>query len=57
MMYSNCPGVGLNPYSVNVITYSGLGFNLDGEEIAIIHSLDIIGDSHVFQFLSLVPRF
>ena len=40
MMYSTCPGVGLNPFSVNVITYSGQGFNLDGEEIAIIPEID-----------------
>ena len=32
----SCVGVGKNPYTVNVITYSGYGFNCNGDTIALI---------------------
>ena len=39
-MYSRCSGIGLNPFTVNVITYSGYGFYHNGEEIAIITEIE-----------------
>ena len=35
-MVSRSDGKGKNPYAVNVITYSGHGFTLDGDAIAAI---------------------
>jgi hypothetical protein len=35
-MVSRCDGIGKNPYTVNVITYSGHGFTFDGDAIAAI---------------------
>ncbi len=35
-MKSGCTGIGRNPYTVNVITFSGHGFTLNGDTIAVI---------------------
>ena len=35
-MEKNCIGEGNNPYSVNVVTFSGHGFTYDGDAIAVI---------------------
>ena len=32
-------GIGKNPYTVNVITYSGHGFSFNGDTIALIPEL------------------
>lgn len=39
-MYSKCTGLGANPYSVNVITYTGHGFIYGGDEFAAIPEFD-----------------
>jgi hypothetical protein len=35
-LVSKCDGIGKNPFTVNVITYSGHGFTFDGDAIAVI---------------------
>lgn len=35
-MQNSCTGLGKNPYIVNVVTYSGFGFSLNGDAIAVI---------------------
>jgi hypothetical protein len=35
-MVSKCDGIGINPFVVNVITYSGHGITFDGDAIAVI---------------------
>jgi hypothetical protein len=35
-LVSKCDGVGKNPFTVNVITYSGHGITFDGDAIAVI---------------------
>lgn len=35
-MIKRCSGVGRNPYSVNVVTFSGHGITFDGDAIAVI---------------------
>lgn len=35
-MYSECDGWGNNPFSVNVITFTGHGITFDGDAIAVI---------------------
>jgi hypothetical protein len=40
-MIARCTGEGKNPYTVNVITFSGHGITVDGDAIAVIP--DIIG--------------
>jgi hypothetical protein len=35
-LYNNCRGAGKNPYTVNVITFSGHGITYGGDAIAII---------------------
>jgi len=35
-MVSRSDGIGKNPYTVNVITYSGHGITFDGDAIAVI---------------------
>ena len=35
-MRNGCTGIGKNPYTVNVITYSGHGFTFNGDTIAVI---------------------
>jgi hypothetical protein len=35
-MVSSCDGIGNNPFTVNVITYSGHGITFDGDAIAVI---------------------
>ena len=34
--YDNCSGIGKNPYTVNIITFSGHGINCNGDAIAVI---------------------
>ncbi len=38
--YSSTPGRGKNPYTVNVITFSGHGYDHEGESIAVIAEKD-----------------
>jgi hypothetical protein len=38
-MLKSCSGIGENPYSVNVITFSGHGITFDGDAIAVIPEL------------------
>lgn len=35
-MISNCDKIGKNPFTVNIITYSGHGITFDGDAIAAI---------------------
>ena len=35
-MLSKCDGIGLNPFTVNVVTFSGHGITFDGDAIAVI---------------------
>jgi hypothetical protein len=35
-LLARCSGFGANPYSVNVITYSGHGITFDGDAIAVL---------------------
>lgn len=35
-MINTCDGKGINPFVVNVITYSGHGITFEGDEIAVI---------------------
>jgi hypothetical protein len=35
-MISRCDGIGKNPFTVNVVTYSGHGITFDGDAIAAI---------------------
>lgn len=35
-MYQQCSGTGFDPYTVNVISFSGHGINFDGDAIAVI---------------------
>lgn len=35
-MVTKCDGIGMNPFVVNVITYSGHGITFDGDAIAVI---------------------
>ncbi len=35
-MRNACVGIGKNPYTVNVITYSGHGFTFNGDTIGVI---------------------
>jgi hypothetical protein len=35
-MLSKCVGSGTNPFTVNVITFSGHGFTFNGDSIAVI---------------------
>ncbi len=39
-MRSGCTGLGRNPFTVNVITFSGHGFTLNGDTIAVIPEYD-----------------
>ena len=34
--YNNCSGIGKNPYTVNIITFSGHGITCNGDAIAMI---------------------
>lgn len=38
--YSSTPGIGKNPYTVNVITFSGHGYDHEGEAIAVVAELE-----------------
>ncbi len=49
-LFAKCSGFGTNPYSVNVITYSGHGITFDGDAIAVIPEIQP-------EALNLVPRF
>ena len=49
-LLAKCSGFGANPYSVNVITYSGHGITFDGDAIAVIPEIQP-------EALNLVPRF
>ena len=35
-MIQSCSGIGSNPYTVNVISFSGHGINFDGDTIALM---------------------
>ncbi len=35
-LLAKCSGFGMNPYSFNVITYSGHGITFDGDAIAVL---------------------
>ena len=35
-MYQSCSGIGANPYTVNVISFSGHGIHFDGDAIALM---------------------
>ena len=40
-MKNGCTGLGKNPYTVNVITYSGHGFTFNGDTIGVIPEYNI----------------
>ena len=45
MLLERTVGVGLNPYTVNVITFSGHGIDVNGNAIAVIPELPVNGEN------------
>jgi hypothetical protein len=41
VLFDRTLGVGLNPYTVNVITFSGHGIDISGDAIAVIPELPV----------------
>ncbi len=41
MIFDGCDGLGNNPYTVNVITFSGHGITFRGDAIAVIPEYEI----------------
>jgi hypothetical protein len=54
-MFSKCDGIGrTNPFSVNVITFSGHGIMFDGDAIAVIPEYEqtFKGNSKILRFIN-----
>ena len=45
-------GIGENPYTVNVITYSGHGITLEGDAIGVIPEIETVENQHVTRFIN-----
>jgi hypothetical protein len=52
-MINTCSGVGINPYSVNVVTFSGHGLTFDGDAIAVIPDIHAGSDVKVPRFINM----
>ncbi len=46
-------GFGANPFTVNVISYSGHGFTCEGQTIAVIPQINKESKKHELRFLNL----
>ena len=46
-------GIGANPFTVNVISYSGHGFTCEGQTIAVIPQINKESKKHELRFLNL----
>ncbi len=55
-MIQSCSGIGSNPYSVNVISFSGHGLNFDGDAIAVMPSISKVVNEIRFINLSGIAR-
>jgi hypothetical protein len=45
-------GKGHNPFTVNVITYSGHGIALEGDAIGVIPEIETVNNEHVARFIN-----
>ncbi len=52
-MLKSCSGIGENPYSVNVITFSGHGITFDGDAIAVIPEYLPKSDEKVARYVNM----
>ena len=52
-MLGRCSGIGENPYSVNVITFSGHGITFDGDAIAVIPELVPDVENKVARYINM----
>jgi hypothetical protein len=52
-LLAKCSGIGINPFSVNVITYSGHGIHFNGDAIAVIPEIQPDADNKVTRFINM----
>ena len=52
-LLARCSGLGNNPYSVNVITYSGHGITFDGDAIAVVPEIQPEAENKVPRFINM----
>ena len=51
-LYKTSVGIGKNPYTVNIISFSGQGFYCNGEEIAVIPEFSKEDNSFKIRFIN-----